>query len=86
MRGIRVAFNPQTVNSFFQNQSLREHVLGFPLHEDYQGNISAEVAEELCHYPVGRWRGEQQKIDHRELSGHLAFWNVFLSRVVPPHL
>lgn len=86
VRGVRVAFNPQNVNSFFQTQPLRDQSLGFPPHDDYQGNTSAVIAEELRNYPIGRWRGGQQKIDHRELSGHLAFWNVFVSRAVSPCL
>lgn len=37
-------------------------------------------------YPIGKWRGGQQKIDHRELSSDMEFWNVFISRAVSPRM
>lgn len=53
---------------------------------EYFADIPKEVAQELRKYPIGKWRGGQQKIDHRELTSDMAFWNVFISRAVSPRI
>lgn len=74
------------LEKFLSDPTPKRTLLRFSPTRSLQGNISTDVTGEFCHYPIGRWRGGQQKIDHMELSGHLDFQKVFVSRVVSPGL
>lgn len=47
VRGVRVPFNPEVVNNYFETPNFPNHYQGFPDENDYKGDISASVAEEL---------------------------------------